>query len=56
MGCRYAEMNGKCQLFTPEMESPGCDENGFCICEDDEHPEDTCEDYESDSEEEPDRA
>ena len=46
MSCKYSDFNGVCQLFGDGMERPGCDEEGYCVCEDDEEPLDSCEDYE----------
>jgi len=45
MSCKYCDFDGKCQLFNPHFEQFGVDEDGYCICEDDENPEETCEDY-----------
>ena len=53
MGCIYNEFGtGKCQLFDEDegIERAGCDDEGFCICDDDPDPSYLCEDYKSDSE------
>jgi len=50
MGCVFNEFRtGKCQVFEEGIENPGCDEEGHCICDDDESPEDTCDQLQSDS-------
>jgi len=48
MGCIYSDFEGKCTLYTEGVESPGTDEddNGYCVCEDDEDPLYTCAEYE----------
>jgi hypothetical protein len=48
MGCIYNQWEGKCQMWDEDIESPGCDEEGHCICCDDEDPSYLCESYESD--------
>jgi len=48
MGCIYNGFDGKCQMFDPNFENHGCDENGTCICEDDPDPSYLCGSYESD--------
>jgi len=46
MGCRYSDFEtGKCARFDPEVDQNGCDENGFCICEEDDCPLGVCEDF-----------
>ncbi len=45
MSCKFNDRDGKCEIFDGSIEMPGVDENGICICEDDENPGDTCEDY-----------
>ena len=46
MSCKFQNWDdGKCQLFDSEIENPGRDENGICICSDDEDPSYMCEDY-----------
>jgi hypothetical protein len=52
MGCKYSDYNGKCNFFDGVMYIGGCDKEGNCECEDDENPEDTCLDFESDEDEE----
>ena len=48
MGCIYQDlMNSKCSLFNDDIERPGCDEEGNCVCSDDEDPSYSCEDYQS---------
>lgn len=42
--------HGKCQIFDEASENPGCDGLGNCICDDDEDPGYTCEDYKGDDE------
>jgi len=45
MSCKYGNFDGVCQFFGDGIERFGCDEEGNCICEDDENPLDSCEDY-----------
>lgn len=45
MSCKFSDQDGKCQLFDGSIEMNGVDENGICICEDDEDPTYVCEDY-----------
>lgn len=45
MSCKFSDPNGFCQLIGDGIERNGCDTDGACICEDDEEPLDTCEDY-----------
>jgi hypothetical protein len=40
-------MDNTCTLFCEGIERPGCDENGICICSDDEDPTILCEDFDS---------
>lgn len=47
MGCIYSDFNGKCSLYTKEIDMPCCKE-GFCECEEDPNPEESCDWYESD--------
>ena len=49
--CKHMDYNGKCTLWDAEdimfehvMEA--CDENGYCLVDDDEDPSMLCEDYE----------
>lgn len=44
MSCRFNEYVGKCMFFGDGIERP-YDDNGHCLCEDDENPENACEDY-----------
>lgn len=46
MSCKFQDFNGKCQLFDGLIEIPGVDEEGNCICSDDEDPSYLCEEYE----------
>ena len=50
MGCQYSKSYGPCDLYDPEIENPGWDDNGHCICEDDENPRYLCDEYKSDEE------
>ena len=49
MGCIYSNFDGECALWDvdTDYEAQGC-EAGFCIVEDDPNPADSCEDYQSD--------
>lgn len=49
MGCQYSESDGKCALYDSEIENPGWENNGYCICEE-EDPSCLCEEYKSDEE------
>lgn len=47
MTCKFSE-DGVCTLWEDGMFehiSNSCDEEGNCLIEDDEYPEDSCEDY-----------
>jgi len=45
MTCRFSDYEtGKCQLYDGTIEMP-VNEDGMCICEDDEDPTISCEDY-----------
>lgn len=46
MACRFCDFQGYCTLWNEEVEMNGCSEEGYCICEDDEDPSFTCEEYE----------
>lgn len=46
MECKFSDFDGKCQMFDPGIEMPGCSEDGKCICEDDEDTTILCEHYE----------
>ena len=48
MGCLQNNFHGECNVWDESVEMPGCDDEGFCVCDDDEDPADTCEDYQSD--------
>ena len=50
MGCQHSESNGMCGLYDLEIENPGWNNKGYCICEDDENPSELCEEYRSDDE------
>ena len=50
MGCIYSDSDGICTVYDPGIENSGWNENGYCICEDDENPLESCEDYQSDDE------
>lgn len=46
MSCIYEDFEtGICQMFDSEIEMPGCDETGICICSSDEDPTYLCEYY-----------
>ena len=47
MGCIYSNFNGHCQNWCEEIEMPGCDNEGYCVCEDNPDPNFLCEHYES---------
>ena len=44
MSCRFNNWHGICVFHGDGIERP-TDENGVCLCDDDENPEDSCEDY-----------
>lgn len=47
MGCIYSQFeDGKCEIWSKDVYSSGCDKNGVCVVEDDPNPEDSCEDFE----------
>jgi len=46
MSCKHCDRKGECELYQDGIEVFGIDENGYCIVEDDEFPEDTCGEYE----------
>ena len=57
MTCIYSNFNGECTLadrsekygmtvVDPCTAPEGCDEQGYCMIEDDPHPEDSCAEYE----------
>ncbi|MBT6048139.1 MAG: hypothetical protein HOG49_15125 [Candidatus Scalindua sp.] len=49
MQCKYSDFEGRCQMFDPEADSGlGVDEEGegYCVCEDDPEPSNSCEGYE----------
>lgn len=50
MGCQYSQFDETCSLYDPEIENPGCTDEGYCVCEDDENPLYLCEKYKSDEE------
>ena len=52
MGCKFSDFEGKCQNFDEDnpIETPGCDDEGNCICEEDPDPSISCETYESEDE------
>lgn len=37
---------GKCQLWDESVEMNGCSNDGYCNCEDDPNPWDSCESFE----------
>lgn len=47
MSCIYSDFDGKCTIWGPEIDGWGCNDEGYCICEDDPYPSYTCENYES---------
>jgi hypothetical protein len=43
MTCILNSFNGKCTMFEGEVdENLGCDEDGYCICDNDENPSESC--------------
>lgn len=48
MSCIFSDIDGTCTLYDPEIENPGWDDNGYCICEDDPNPRELCEEYKPD--------
>lgn len=43
MSCKFSEYGTRvCQFFGDEIERFGCDEEGICICEDDDDPTEVC--------------
>jgi len=49
MGCIYSNLDGECGLWDENIGKPGCDEEGFCTCEEDPDPNVLCDSYESDN-------
>lgn len=45
MSCKHSDNDGVCVLFGDDFERP-TDDEGNCLCEDDLHPEDVCDDFE----------
>lgn len=48
MSCIYCDFEGKCMNYDDNIEMPCVSNEGYCVCEDDPHPEDSCERYEGD--------
>lgn len=48
MGCLQNSFEGRCNMFDPDIEMPGCSEEGYCICDTDPDPSILCEQYQSD--------
>jgi|LGVE01.1.fsa_nt_gb replicative superfamily II helicase len=53
MSCKFNNSNGECELWNEDDDNvqfdhivDSCDENGYCLVDEDESPEDGCEDYE----------
>tara|TARA_R110000851_G_scaffold47412_3_gene114961 strand:- start:777 stop:977 length:201 start_codon:yes stop_codon:yes gene_type:complete len=51
MSCLYlsnsiGEDSGKCHMYDPDFEQPGCDDEGFCMVSDDPDPTMLCADFE----------
>lgn len=46
MSCKFSYPDGRCAVWGDGIEIQGCNEYGFCVCEDDENPGYSCEDYE----------
>jgi len=49
MGCKFSDVEGYCTIYSEDIDNPGWDENGCCICEDDPDPQELCEEYEPDN-------
>lgn len=45
MSCIYSTFNGECTMDDGSIEMT-CSLGGYCMCEDDPNPEDSCEYYE----------
>ena len=46
MPCMFSNFDGVCDLFDPDIDDDlCCDEDGYCLCEEDPNPEETCESY-----------
>jgi hypothetical protein len=46
MACKWSNFRtGICEFFDDGIERP-VNEKGICLCDEDESPEDSCEDYE----------
>lgn len=50
MSCKFSDFDGKCTIFDPEIECMGVSDEGHCICQDDEDPGYSCENYENNEE------
>lgn len=51
MGCMHNNFEGICNMYDEDSDfnnPPGCDIDGYCTCDEDTYPEDTCGSYESD--------
>lgn len=46
MTCIYNDFNGFCELYDPDIEYLGHDDQGICICDDDPDSLESCENYE----------
>lgn len=45
MSCKFSNFDGVCEFFNDGIDRP-VDNEGYCTCEDDPNPEDSCEEYE----------
>jgi hypothetical protein len=47
MACKWSDFDGICSNFDNDIdEDLCCDEDGYCLCEEDPEPSETCETYE----------
>jgi hypothetical protein len=56
MTCIYSDLDGKCGMWSEDIDDGllGTNAEGYCVCEEDPDPLETCESYESGDEEEED--
>lgn len=47
MSCIYSDNEGVCYFFDESIEDGCCNNEGYCLVEEDENPSESCENYES---------
>jgi len=54
MTCIYSDLDGKCGMWINDSDGDllGTDSEGYCVCEEDPDPLETCDSYESNDDEE----